>query len=210
MFSALGYPHNVSAALAALCTVATPENVLRAHLDPDARTRYVTAQRLRSAHLPQGAPTSPAISNLVAHRLDRRLTGLARSANLRYARYADDLAFSGSDRSTQRIDRLVSRIGAIVLEEGFRLQYRKLRVMRASARQRLVGLVINSRPNVSRREYDTLRALLHNAARLGPASQNLAGHPDFHAHLQGRIAYVAQTNSARGARLQAAYERVRW
>lgn len=210
LFASLGYPHNVAAALAALCTVATPEDVLRMHRDPDPRMRYVAAQRLRARHLPQGAPSSPALSNLVAFRLDRRLSGLARAVNLRYARYADDLAFSGDDRPTGAIDRSVVRVGAIVEEEGFRLRYRKLRVMRCGGRQRLAGLVVNTRPNVSRHDYDALRALLHNAARLGPASQNLESHPDFRAHLIGRIGYVAQTHAARGAQLQSAFGRIAW
>jgi len=210
LFVRLGYPHAVARLLAGLCCVATPEHVLRANPDPDPAERYRAAQRLRIPHLPQGAPTSPALSNLIAWRLDRRLSGLARALELRYSRYADDLAFSGNRSLERGLRRFVARTGAIVEEEGFRIRFRKLRVMRAGGRQRLVGLVVNARPNVSRRDYDALRATLHNAARLGAASQNRAGHRDFRAHLEGRIAWIAHTNPARGARLRALFERIAW
>jgi hypothetical protein len=55
-------------------------------------------ERLRTPHLPQGAPTSPALANLAAFVLDARLSGLARAADATYTRYADDLAFSGDAR----------------------------------------------------------------------------------------------------------------
>jgi hypothetical protein len=70
--------------------------------------------------------------------------------------------------------------------------------------------VINERPNVPRHEYDRLRALLHNAARHGPASQNRAGRPQFGAHVLGRISWVESLHPARGAKLRRAFDRVDW
>jgi hypothetical protein len=101
-------------------------------------------------------------------------------------------------------------VGAIALEEGYRLNHRKTRVMAAGQRQELCGLVINRRPNVPRAEYDSLKALLFNAGRLGPDSQNRDGHPHFRAHLEGRVAWVASIHPARGARLRALFERIAW
>ena len=79
LFRRVGYPRRVAAALAGLCTAPTPDGVLAAHPreDVDLAQRFLTNARLRDAHLPQGAPTSPALSNLAAWRLDRRLAGLA-------------------------------------------------------------------------------------------------------------------------------------
>ena len=104
----------------------------------------------------------------------------------------------------------IVRVAAIAIEEGFRVRYRKTRVMRSGQRQSLTGLVLNERANVSRRAFDDLRALLHNAARFGPASQNRAGHPDFRAHLSGRIAWIASTHPVRGARLARLFEQIDW
>ena len=64
--------------------------------------------------------------------------------------------------------------------------------------------------NVPRAEYDTLRAIVHNAGRHGPVSQNRAGVPDFRAHLLGRIAWVAQSNPARGRKLRDGFARIDW
>src|SRR5262249_40986091 len=72
VFRAGGYPREVAACLAGLCTNATPAGVWPAGTDDNTRRRF------RSPHLPQGAPTSPALANLCAYGLDRRLTGLAR------------------------------------------------------------------------------------------------------------------------------------
>lgn len=121
------------------------------------------------------------------------MSGLAAAAGARYSRYADDLAFSG-DRGFERgLPRFIPAAAAIALDEGFRVRFRKLRVMRAARQQRLAGLVLNVRPNVPRRAYDALRATLHNAARLGAVTQNRDGHEDFRAHLLGRIAWVAHS-----------------
>jgi hypothetical protein len=212
IFRRVGYPDEVAHALAALCCAPTPDDVIgaepRAPADVDGRRAL--ALRLRSAHLPQGAPASPALSNLVMFKLDRRLEGLARACNVRFTRYADDLAFSGDQRFARGVSEFIVQVAAIVLEEGFRVRYRKTRVMRAGQRQQLAGLVLNDRVNVARADFDTLRALLHNAARLGPASQNRLQLPDFRAHLAGRIAWIEATNPSRGARLQRLFAGIDW
>jgi hypothetical protein len=163
-----------------------------------------------TAHLPQGAPTSPALSNLVAFKLDRRLRGLARACGIAYSRYADDLAFSGDRAFERRLDDFVPRVAAIAMDEGFRVRFRKTRVMRSGTQQKLAGLVINQRVNAPRSEVDVLRALLHNAAKHGPASQNRVGHPDFQAHLEGRIAWIAASHERQGERLRRMLAAIDW
>ena len=87
---------------------------------------------------------------------------------------------------------------------------RKTAVLRHGGRQVLGGLVVNERPHVGCREVDRLRAVLHNCVRYGPAGQNRAGHPDFQAHLRGRVAWVAQHDAVRGERLRAELDRIDW
>lgn len=87
---------------------------------------------------------------------------------------------------------------------------RKTAVLPRAGRQRMVGLVVNDRPHVGRAEVDRLRAILHNCARFGPSTQDREGRPDFRAHLVGRIAWVAQTDPARGAKLRAQLAAVDW
>jgi hypothetical protein len=212
LFRTAGYPRDVARALTGLCTNRVPEDVWQMlPLEERARHDCQTNRHLyRTAHLPQGAPTSPALANLCAYRLDCRLDALARALNGVYTRYADDLAFSGGgelERGARRFQVLVCRIA---LEEGFELQTRKSRFMRQGVRQQLAGVVVNAHLNVRRDEYDRLKAILTNCVRHGAASQNRDGHADFRGHLAGRIAYVSMLNPPRGQRLRALFEQIAW
>lgn len=206
-----GYPAAVAAALAGLLVTATPRAVLRAAPPAASPTgwepRRRLLERLARPHLPQGAPTSPAAANVLAHRLDRRLAGLASAVGARYGRYADDLVFSGAALPAYG---LVTRVTAIADEEGFRVRRDKTRVLPAHHRQVVTGLVVNAGPAVSRRDYDALRALLHNCARTGPAAQNRDAHPAFREHLLGRIAWVGSGRPAREARLRELFAAIPW
>ena len=197
IFRTVGYPHGVTRLLAALCTTRTPKEV---PAEPRWRTR----------HLPQGAPTSPALANLAAYRLDVRLQALAEKLGASYTRYADDLAFSGDHRLERAARRIHVLVAAIAAEEGFELHFHKSRFMRTSVRQQLAGVVVNSRPNLRRDNFDVLKATLHNCVRHGPASQNRTGHADFRRHLQGRIAHAKMLHPERGAKLQVLFDRIDW
>ncbi len=184
IFRTAGYPEAVAHTLTGLCT-----NACR--LDVPAPLR----RRLATPHLPQGAPTSPALANLAAHGLDRRLQGLG--AN--YSRYADDLTFSG----THRIRGLLPAIAAIARDEGFRVNARKTRLMSSGGRQTITGIVVNARPNVPRAEYDRLKATLHHAVRDGPQGLDRE-------QVLGRIAWVASLNPTRGRKLCSTFAAIDW
>jgi hypothetical protein len=210
LFRRVGYPRRVASALAGLCTAPTPEFALSEHprVNVDLAQRFLTNARLRDAHLPQGAPTSPALSNLAAWRLDRRLAGLAAAFGATMTRYADDLAFSGDTAFGRSLRFFVAHVGAIAAEEGFRVNHRKTRVMGQGQRQTLCGVVVNDTANVPRRERDRLRATLFNVARFGVDGQNRAGRPDFRRHLEGRVAWVAGLNPGAGKRLRELLARI--
>lgn len=212
MLRRVGYPRRVATTLACLCTTPTPEDVLQQHprARADLASRFATLSRLRVPHLPQGAPTSPALSNLAALGLDRRLAGIAKTVDAAYTRYADDLVFSGGAQLARGVTRFIHIVGAIALDEGFEVNFRKTRVMRSGRRQQTAGLVLNQRANIKRSDYDALRATLYNAARFGPASQNRNDHPRFRAHLLGRISWVATTSPSRGARLRRLFDAIVW
>jgi len=198
LFLKAGYPRAVSRLLTGLCTTVASCEVAPAY---DAYS---------SPHLPQGAPTSPALANLCAYRLDCRLTGLARKLGAHYTRYADDLAFSGGKELERCARRFQIAVCRIALKEGFEVHTQKSRFMRRSVRQQLAGVVLNARPNVQRADYEELKAILHNCIRHGPDTQNREGHPDFRSHLLGRIGYVAMLHPARGAKLRAKFSQISW
>ncbi|NLS91709.1 MAG: RNA-directed DNA polymerase [Planctomycetaceae bacterium] len=211
LFRTIGYPEEVADLLAGLCTNATPPDVWEADTIRLAGGQLQEACWLYSQpHLPQGAPTSPALANLCAYRLDCRLHGLAQSAHAVYTRYADDLAFSGDRDFERAAKRFHLHVCATVMEEGFSVHHRKTRIMRQGVRQRLTGLVVNERLNVSRRQFDCLKATLTNCIRFGPQSQNRSGHGEYRAHLDGRISFVETINPARGHRLRELFDRIEW
>jgi RNA-directed DNA polymerase len=211
LFATLGLPRSVVRLLAGLCTTRLPLDVWKSRPNPALDgTDHATWQRLSARHLPQGAPTSPAIANLVAYRLDCRLAGLAAELDATYTRYADDLTFSGGLELACSAKRLAHLVAVIVGGEGFTLNHRKTRVQRHSGRQMVTGLVVNARPNLPRAEFDRLKAILTNCVRHGPGEQNRARHPDFRAHLAGKIAHLAAANPARGRKLWVLFDAIRW
>lgn len=170
VFRHAGYQEQISTLLALLCTEA-PRQIIK----QDGVTYYVA---LGDRALPQGAPTSPALSNIVCLNLDRRLTGLADKIGLRYSRYADDLTFSlpvsnqksntaKSDSDTkhnQLIGQLLGSVNKILREEGFALNNDKTRVIRTGNQHNVTGMVVNGSgvPRVSRQIKRMLRAAVHN------------------------------------------------
>ncbi len=211
IFRTFGYPEHVAEMLGALCTTSTPPHIWRNCGVTCTPAQLQIARSLyRPSHLPQGAPTSPAIANLCCWRLDQRLAGLARSGGATYTRYADDLAFSGDESFANRAARFAIHVAAIAMEEGFPVHHRKTRLMRPGVRQHLAGIVINQRSNVPRRDFDQLKAILTNCIRTGPDAQNRASHPNFRAHLAGRVAFVESIHPAHGVRLRALLHRIEW
>jgi RNA-directed DNA polymerase len=209
LFRTLGYPQAVTRAMSALVTNRVPSALFR-NGELAGKFDWTERQRLRDRHLPQGASTSPALANLCAFRLDMRLAALAKSLGATYTRYADDLAFSGGQRLSTRVDSFGVQVAAIALEEGFSVQTRKTRIMRSGTRQRLAGVVINRHPNLSRERFDTLKAMLTNCVRHGPASQNRDGRADFRASLEGHVAHACMLNRARGEKLRRILEGIEW
>jgi len=213
-FRAAGYPRPIARVLAGLCTTELPLARFASCPRPESSAALPHFQRLRRSalcrHLPQGAPTSPALANLCALGLDRRLSGAAAAAGLEYSRYADDLAFSGGDAFARGAKDFATLAAGIALDEGFEVNFRKTRIMRRATRQRVCGLVVNERPNIARRDYDQLKAVLTNCLRHGAASQNRDEHADFRGHLRGRIAWVEAVAPARGAKLRALLDAIDW
>lgn len=204
------YPEATAYALAGLCTHAVPAAVLRAMPEGGTdRERFDLVRALRAPHLPQGAPSSPALANLSVRRLDARLHGWAEAAGGRYTRYADDLAFSGPLGLAHRSAAFVRGVERIVAAEGHAVNLAKTRVRRAGARQAVTGIVVNEHTSVTRPEYDALKATLHNCEVHGPESQRRS-RSDLRAHLAGRVAWVESLDPRRGGILRAALDRIEW
>ena len=156
--------------------------------------------------LPQGAPTSPALSNLMMKLADIRLSAMARSFGGFYTRYADDLTVSWLCPTKGRVIDSMYRCAAEVLEEyQIRLNNRKKRVMGTGSRQDIVGYCVNSgRPTVTQRYRKKIRAALHNeivrgSKRFHKGRRQVSAREDYSrefptrervGELAGRIGYI--------------------
>jgi RNA-directed DNA polymerase len=191
IFRTAGYGESVAHKLTGLVTNATPPAVLAELGWSDDPATWRMKSRLRDTHLPQGAPTSPALANLCAFRLDARLTGLAKALGANYTRYADDLAFSGD----HRLKKAAPIVAEIAAAEGFRVNERKTAFSTRAGRQRVTGIVVNEKTNLAREEYDRLKAAIHNRDE----------DPE---RLLGRISWLETVNPAKGAKLRARWQTV--
>ena len=195
MFRKVGYSPAVATILALLCTECPRQKL---QLD---ETTYYAATGSRA--LPQGACTSPAISNQIAMKLDRRMAAMARKLDWNYTRYADDLTWSTSGEVTPSIGYVLARMRHIVEDEGFELNHGKTRVQRRSQRQSVTGVVVNDQMSVPRETIRQLRAILHNAKKTGLDAQNRDQHPHFREWLAGMIGWIGMVNPDQGSQLQA-------
>jgi RNA-directed DNA polymerase len=133
--------------------------------------------------LPQGAPTSPVLSNLIAATLDRRLTRLARGNRLHYSRYADDITLSGNQPALAPIiaehyldakGKMALRPGEALAREialsGFTVNQKKVRLQRRGERQVVTGITVNEMVNVERTRVRRIRAMIHAWRKFGLAA----------------------------------------
>ena len=192
VFASFGYTHQVSLLLANLCC--------------------------HEGRLVQGAPSSPALSNLVAKGIDHRVTGVKRMLAAKeknegglkfyYSRYADDLIFSSDEEEVLSVLPFVRQI---VREEGFEVNEDKTRIMRAGRQQQVTGVVVNQRLNVASRKVRLLRTVLHDIKSRGVAAamkrwdetqnQRVANAEQFQRILAGKLAFIHSVNPEKGAKL---------
>lgn len=174
--------------------------------------------------LPQGAPTSPLLTNAVCDRLDRRLAGLARRRGANYTRYADDITFSSPHNLYSEGSTFRTELSRILDVEGFTMNEVKTRLQRAGQRQEVTGLVVNRRVNVCRNYVRSLRAVLYVWCRYGydaalaallrhdhvvPEHHGRRRLPDLVRILAGRLLFVRQVRGGTDPvylRLQAAFD----
>jgi RNA-directed DNA polymerase len=137
MFREFGYNKSVATLLANLCTV--------------------------NGALPQGTPTSPAISNIICRAMDEQIAKYAKAEEINYTRYADDLTFSGDFDAVSMIREVRQILGAY----GFRVNEKKTRVLKHSQQQKVVGVVVNKKMQVPRKERDRFRQEAYYIQKFG-------------------------------------------
>ena len=128
-----------------------------------------------NAHLPQGAPSSPIITNMILSSLDNALMHLAKKTNCFYTRYADDITFSTYKHSLDK-SIVVNEGGNITIGDSlakilknnsFEVNEAKISLRSHNARQEVTGLTVNRFPNTRRSYTKQLRAIIHNCEKYG-------------------------------------------
>lgn len=202
LFRSFGYSEAIATIFALLCTEADTETV-----ELDGQTYYI-AQGAR--HLPQGSPASPAISNLICRRLDRRLEQIASDLGFVYTRYADDLTFSASGDKLKGICNILRRSQSIVTHEGFTIHPDKTRILRRKTTQlEVTGIVVNEFPNIDRQTLKRFRATLHHIEQDGLKGKQWGNSPNLLLSIQGFANFVTMVNPQKGAAFQEQIKRIK-
>lgn len=173
LFRKFGYHQSVSMMLTKLCTLKNS--------------------------LPQGAPTSPMLSNLVFYELDKKIFRYCQARNIRYTRYADDMTFSGKSFS---VSHLITYIRMVVGTKHYKLNDEKTNVMKKGCCQKVTGVVVNDKLQVSKSYRDKVRQEVYYCIKYGVASHmrkislpNWITSPTICLHhLLGKVNFVLQIN----------------
>lgn len=175
--------------------------------------------------LPQGAPTSPLITNAICDNLDRRLSGLARRFNLHYSRYADDITFSSMHNVYQENGEFRKELKRIIEDQGFHMNLSKTRLQKLGQRQEVTGLIVSNRVNTSNEYVAEIRNLLHIWEKYGYNDAFKSFYPQYRAKkghvkkgepmlenvLYGKLQYLKMVKGSKDpvySALQARYDKL--
>ncbi len=201
LFRSLGYSEAAATIFGLICTESDTQAV-----ELDGKTYFVA---LSDRHLPQGAPSSPALTNLLCRRLDQRLFQMADYFGFTYTRYADDLTFSASEEHLSHIRKILKQASRIVTHEGFTIHDQKTRVLRKSQHQEVTGVVVNEKLNVDRETLKRFRATLHHIEKDGPQGKRWGNGSNLLAEIEGFASYVAMVNPEKGEKLLEQVRRIK-
>ncbi len=219
VFRSLQYQPLVAFELARLCTFA-----------PEASTRYLLANwqnwhkdgieiysHRGQGYLPQGAPTSPMLSNLVMRSLDPRLTRLGEDFGLRYTRYTDDMTFSTRSQilTRSKAKSLINEVRDLIMSAGLRLNGGKTTIVPPGARKVVLGLLVDgSRPALSREFRMNLRQHLYYLDKYGPVEHAKARNFDtiwgMRRHIRGLIDFATMVDCPYGMEILHRFEAICW
>lgn len=196
MFKILGFNESVAIDLARICCVESVQ-------------RYGKSYR-KNAVIPQGAPTSPTISNFLASRMDIRLNGYALKNGFSYTRYADDLTFSGP--VSKKLKKSV--IENIIKKEGFLVNNKKTTYVTSSNNQLVTGINVNHHACVPKKFRKNIHTHLHNCLRFGPYANLERLHSsdkiNYNGWLLGNIHYISTHHLVEGKKMLKKFEKINW
>jgi len=183
VFKDIGYNEDVSNILANLCTV--------------------------KGFLPQGASSSPYLSNLVCRKLDNVLSDFANRNQLNYTRYADDITFSSDNESIKDIKKIYD----LIISEGFKINEKKTRLLSSNKRQEVTGLVVNNKVNINRDYIKKLRSEIYFCLKFGVnghMSRKGITYSNYKNYLYGKAYYIKMINKEKGENFLKDLDKINW
>lgn len=184
IFAYVGYTNSVCHLLTQICT--NRENVL-----------------------PQGSPASPIISNIVALKLDKRLTVLCEKFKCKYTRYADDITFSGC----VNIKGILPIVEKIIMDEGFSINEEKIRLQYKNQRQEVTGLLVNEKISVSPNLIKEINNAIYYCAKFGVANhmEKIGCNKSFYKeHLYGIAYFIKMIDLVKGNYYLNELDKIKW
>ncbi|WP_370203484.1 reverse transcriptase family protein [Alloalcanivorax venustensis] len=215
VFRSLNYPDLISFEMARLCTRATPGRV-GSRWNAKWKDYNVQSYFCRNlGSLPQGAPTSPALSNLVFRSIDDQLDKLSKDNNVTYSRYADDLCFSFSQSNREVVYKFKKLVSRVLWENSFTENNKKTRIIPPGARKVVTGLVVNDdMPRIPKELRDTIRLHLYCAEKNGiPDHCKKRGFRSvigLRNHLSGLIMYACSIEPIKGEQFRQKFNQLPW
>lgn len=189
VFRSLGYSEAIATIFSLICTAPDVEEV-----EIDGKTYFVA---IGERHLPQGAPTSPFLTNILCKRLDKGLKTLATNYDFNYTRYADDLTFSTKNDGEKLTD-FINKVRYVVEKQGLTINESKTRILRRGRQQEVTGIVVNDKISVDRETLRKFRACLHQAETKGLEGLRWGNSMDLIASLDGFANFVLMVDAEKG------------
>ena len=156
--------------------------------------------------IPQGAPTSPMIANLISWRMDKRIGTFCQKRGLKYSRYADDITISGN----KELPRYTNIIFKIIESEGFNINKDKFRISGRGSAQKVTGIIVNDKLSIGRRKKRRLRAIVNNILNNGPIIENRDDDPFFKEKLFGELSFAKMIDPAFAEPLLKKLKKIKW
>lgn len=210
LFHSIGYSKAVSHDLASFCTLRISDEKY-ALMSQNHKTWFEDLHDKKKGVLPQGAPTSPALANLICYQIDDELWSYAISKGIQYTRYADDLTFS-----SDQLDKLPSEffIKQIIRKEGLKLNYLKTGTFGRNCRQMVTGVLINAdKPRVPQKFKREIYRHLYFCQKFGVKSHFDHVQPGYkHARqwIYGKIFYVRSIEPEEGNKMLTLANSLNW
>lgn len=192
VFQSFGYNEGLATVFGLICTDAA-----RMEAKLSGKSYFVG---LSDRYLPQGACTSPALTNILCRKMDARMTGIAKKFGFTYTRYADDIVLSHPDKSVA-VGKMINCTKSVIRDEGFEVHPDKLNVMRPHQRQNVTGIIVNEIPKVSRQDMRKFRSFLHHLQQEGIEKMSAKMGKNAANYAQGYWAFIYMVNPEQGRKM---------